>query len=63
MDSLTENPASCEIHAVIKFFNANNLTAAKIHQQLCGVNGPNVMSEGKVRQWVRQLKDGRKKHA
>jgi hypothetical protein len=41
------------------FLNAKNLTAAKIHWQLCCVYGPTVMSEGTVRQWVRQFKGGK----
>jgi len=60
MNSLIENPIGREIQAVIWFFNTKNLTAAKIHQQLCGVYGTSAMSEGKMRQWVRQLKDGQK---
>jgi hypothetical protein len=37
---------------------AKNLTAAKIHKQLCGVYRPSVKGEGKVRQLSKQLKDG-----
>jgi len=47
LNSLIKNPASFEIRAVIWFLNATILTAAEIHQQLCGVYGPSVMSEGK----------------
>jgi hypothetical protein len=50
LNSLIENPASFEIQAVIWFLNAKILTAAEIHQRLCGVYGPSVMSEGKVQQ-------------
>jgi len=39
--------------------NAKILTTAKIQQQLYGVYRPSVMSEGRVRQWVRQFKYGR----
>jgi len=44
LNSLIENPASFEIHAVVWFLNAKILTAAEIHQQLRGVYGPSVMS-------------------
>jgi len=39
MKSLIENTASCQIHAVMWFLNTKNLTAAKIHWQLCSVKG------------------------
>jgi hypothetical protein len=58
MNSLNENSVSCEIHALLQFFNTKILTAAKIQQQLCHVYTASVMSEGRVRQWVRQFKDG-----
>jgi len=53
------NPASCEVRAVIRFLLARNNNAAEIHRQLCEVHGPNVMSESKVRQWCRLFKEGR----
>jgi hypothetical protein len=43
-----DNPASCEIRAVIHFLCAKNMSAAEIHHQLCVVYGQNVMSEGTV---------------
>jgi hypothetical protein len=49
------NPASCEIRAVIRFFHAKNMSAAEIHGELCVVYSQNVMSEGSVSQcqrWV-----------
>jgi len=46
MNSLIENPTSCEIHAVIWFLNAQNLTAAELLRQLFGVYGLSVMSSG-----------------
>jgi hypothetical protein len=50
------NPASCEIRAVISF-NAKNMSAAQIHRELClAVYGQNVMSEGTVREWCRIFK-------
>ncbi|GBO36303.1 hypothetical protein AVEN_272950-1 [Araneus ventricosus] len=54
-----ENPAKCEMQEVIRFLWAKKLSAADIHRELCAVYGPNVMSEGVVRQWVFFFKDGR----
>ncbi|GBM28212.1 Histone-lysine N-methyltransferase SETMAR [Araneus ventricosus] len=54
-----ENPAKCEMQGVIRFLWAKKLSAADIHRELCAVYGPNIMSEGVVRQWVRFFKDGR----
>jgi transposase len=39
-------------------FRCKKLTAAELRRQLFGVYGPSVMSERKVRQWVRRFKDG-----
>jgi transposase len=55
-----DNPASCEIRAVISFLHAKNMSATEILPQLCAVHGYNVMSEGTVRQWCRMFKDGEK---
>ncbi|GBM19106.1 hypothetical protein AVEN_135595-1 [Araneus ventricosus] len=54
-----ENPAKCEMREVIRFLWAKKLSAADIHRELCAVYGPNIMSEGVVRQWVYFFKDGR----
>jgi hypothetical protein len=60
MCPVIDNPASCEIHAVIHCLHAKNMSAAEIHRQLCAVvYGENVMSEGTVRQWCRMFKEGR----
>jgi hypothetical protein len=37
MCPVIDNPASCEIRAVIPFFRAKNMSAAKIHRELCAV--------------------------
>jgi len=58
MCAAINNPASCEVRAVIRFLLARN-NAAEIHRQLCEVYGPNVMSESEVRQWCRLFKEGR----
>jgi hypothetical protein len=55
-----DGPASCEIHAVIHFLQAKNMSAAEICRELCvAVYGQNVMSEGIVRQCCRMFRDGR----
>jgi hypothetical protein len=54
-----DNPASCEIHTVIRFLYDENMTAVEIHHELCLVYGQNVMSEGTVRQWCRMFEDRR----
>jgi hypothetical protein len=48
-----DNPARCEIRAVIHFLRAKNMSAEKIHRELCAADyDQNVMSEGTVRQCV-----------
>lgn len=54
-----ENPASCEIRAVIKFLNARNVKPCDIHRQLKEVYGDNVMDESSVRRWCRNFSLGR----
>jgi hypothetical protein len=54
-----DNPASCEIRAVIQFQYPKNISDVETHRELCAVYGQNVMSEGTVRQWCRMFKDGR----
>jgi hypothetical protein len=53
-----DNPASCEILAVIHFLQTKNTSATKIRHDLCAVYGQNVMSEGTVRQWCKVFNDG-----
>jgi hypothetical protein len=54
-----DNTVSCEIRAIICFFHVKNMSAAEIHCELCTVvYGQNVMSEGTVRQWCSEFKDG-----
>jgi transposase len=54
-----DNPASCEIGAVIRFLHAKNMSAAEIHLELCVVYGQHVVSEGTVRQWCKMFEDRR----
>jgi hypothetical protein len=46
--AVIDNPASCEICAVIFFLHAKNMSSVKIHHELCLAYGQNVMSEGTV---------------
>ena len=59
MCAAINNPASCEVRAVIRFLLARNNNAAEIHRQLCEGYGPNVMSDSKVRQWCHFFKEVR----
>ncbi|GBN19062.1 hypothetical protein AVEN_73128-1 [Araneus ventricosus] len=59
MCAAIENPAKCEMRGVIRFLWAKRLSAADIHRELCAAYGPNIMSEGVMRRWVRFFKDGR----
>jgi hypothetical protein len=55
-----DNPASCEIHSLIRFLHAKNMSTTQIHSELCAVvDGQNAMSEGTVRQWCRMFRNGR----
>jgi hypothetical protein len=53
-----DNPAICEIRAVIRFLHAKNMNVVEIHSELCAVYGQNIMSEGTIRQWCRLFKYG-----
>jgi hypothetical protein len=59
MSMKIENPASCEIRSVIKFFNAKHFCQAEIYRQVCEVCGNNGMSNGMVRRWCRMFSEGR----
>jgi hypothetical protein len=43
-----QNPASCEVHAVIRFIHTKGETAAEIHCQLVSVYGEVVMNRENV---------------
>jgi hypothetical protein len=53
-----DNPASCEICAVICFSHAKNMSAPQIHCELCAVYSQNVMSEGPTKNGAACSKDG-----
>lgn len=38
------------------FFTARNISAAYSHLQITAINGPNTVSESKVRKWIREFK-------
>jgi hypothetical protein len=46
MSMKIENPASCEIRSVMRFFNAKNVCQAEIYRHVCEVYGENAMSDG-----------------
>ncbi|GFX69177.1 HTH_48 domain-containing protein [Trichonephila clavipes] len=54
-----ENPADCEVRAVIRFLCAQGFKSVDIHPQISAVYGENIMRDGMVRKWVRAFKDGR----
>jgi hypothetical protein len=43
-----QNPAKCEVRAVIRFLHAEGQTAAEIHRQLVSVYGEGVMNRQNV---------------
>jgi hypothetical protein len=44
-----DNPASCEILAVIRFLLGENATAAEIHRELSAVYSQNIIRKGTAR--------------
>ena len=58
MDTIIAAPASCEVHAVICFLQAEGQSAAEINCQLYRVYGDNVMSDSCVTEWCRKFRDG-----
>jgi len=59
MAKCIDNPADCEIRAVIRFLQAKNIQPADIHRQVCEVYGEGAMSDSMVRRWCRQFESGR----
>jgi hypothetical protein len=49
MCSAIDNPANCEIRAVIHFLQVK-ISATEIHSGLCSICGRNIMSVEPVRQ-------------
>jgi hypothetical protein len=59
MSKKIENPAECEVRAVIRFLNAQNVRRIEIYRQLTAVYGEGVMNESNVRQQCRMFNEGR----
>jgi hypothetical protein len=57
MGTIIAAPASCEVRAVIRFLRAGQ-SAVEIHRRLCRVYGDNIISDGCVREWCRNFRDG-----
>jgi hypothetical protein len=49
-----QNPAKCEVHAVIRFLHAKGETAAESHRQLVSVYGEDVMNRQNVAKWCHE---------
>ena len=48
MPKRIENPADCEIRAVIRFLQAKNIQPADIHREVYEVYGEGAMSDSMV---------------
>jgi hypothetical protein len=49
MSAKIENPAECEVRAIIRFLIAQNVLPIQVYCQLIAVYGENVMNESNVR--------------
>jgi hypothetical protein len=56
MAVLIQNPARCEVRAVIRFLYAKGETAAEINRQLVSVYGEDVMNRQNMAKWCREFK-------
>jgi transposase len=59
MSKKIKNLAVCEVRAVIRFLNAQNIRPNEIYRQLIAVYGEGVMNESIVRKWCRMFNEGR----
>jgi hypothetical protein len=59
MSKKIQNAAECEVRAVIRFLNAQNVRPVEIYRQLIAVYGEGVMNGSSVRQWCRMFNEGR----
>jgi hypothetical protein len=59
MSKKIENPAECEVRALIRFLNAKNVRPIDIYRQLIVVYGKGVMNESNMRKWCRMFNEGR----
>jgi hypothetical protein len=54
-----QNPAICEVLAIIRFLHAKEETTAEIHPQLFSVYGENVMNRQNVAKLCHKFEAGR----
>jgi hypothetical protein len=59
MSKKIENPAECEVRAVIRFLNAQNTRPIEIYRELIAVYGEGVMNGSNVRKLCRMFNEGR----
>jgi transposase len=59
MSKKIENPAECEVRAVIRVLIAENVRPIEIYRQLIAAYGEVLMNESDVRKWCRMFNEGR----
>jgi hypothetical protein len=57
-----QNPANCEVHAVIRFIHAKGETSAEIHRHLVSIYGEDVMNRQSMAKLCREFEAGRSDH-
>jgi hypothetical protein len=50
-----QNPAKCEVHAVIRFLYAKGETATEIYRQLVSAYGQDVMNRQNMAKWYHEV--------
>jgi hypothetical protein len=59
MSKKIENPAECEVRALIRFLTAQNICPIEIYHKLIAMYGEGVMNEPNVRKWWRMFNESR----
>jgi hypothetical protein len=59
MSEKIKNPAKCEVRAVIRFLDTQNVHPVGIYCQLIAVYEEGVMNESNVRKWCRMFNEGK----
>jgi hypothetical protein len=59
MASVIENYLKFEVHAVVRFLQAEGVSQGKIHHRLVSVYGQNIFSQKKMSVWCNKFKNGR----
>lgn len=59
MNKTIENPADCEVQAVVHFLNTKNTHPGDIHQVIVSVYGKEVMSKSNLKKWYHLFNEGR----